>query len=72
MQRTNSRGYLKTNTGGGTYLRAPGGTKTSYWSTGGWHSQAATSLYGYPILGGGTWRASAPTIYESRPSCTIP
>lgn len=67
-----SRGALTTNTGGPTYLRAPGGTKTTYWATGGWHTQAATSLYNMPILGGGTWRAQANTIYSSNPHCTIP
>lgn len=66
-----SRGYLETNTAGGTYLRAPGGTKTSYWSTGGIRAQAATSTTNHPILGGGSWRASAPTIYDSWPGCTL-
>lgn len=66
-----SRGYLETSTAGATYLRAPGGEKTSYWSTGGTHSQAATSLYNLPLLGGGSWDASAPTIYDSEPGCTL-
>lgn len=66
-----SRGYLETNTAGGTYLRAPGGTKTSCWPTGGIRAQAATSTANSPILGGGSWRASAPTIYDSWPGCTL-
>lgn len=62
-------GVISSQSTGATGLRAPGGTYTQWWQSGGYHARSAIDTNGNPVFYGGSWRAEATSFSWVDPGC---